>query len=91
MNIKKEMCLLWRHLKIQDKEMLIVPWYDKESQSNKFIVGKISNNQFIVEILDEMPDLSDGKPFHIIQQIGSDKKYRLPTVKDIVHDEKLDY
>lgn len=91
MNIMFQIRQLWRYLKIQDDEILIIPFYNPATQNDQYIVAEKKNARLEILTLNNMPELSSNKAFKIIQHIGSDGKHIIPSVKQMKRDEKKDY
>lgn len=91
MNTRTKIRQLWGYLKIQDDELLIVRSFNATKKSDEYIVAKMVNNELKITTTDTMSEIHSGVAFQMIQQIGSDGKYKIPTVDQIKRDELLDY
>lgn len=91
MNTRTKIRQLWGYLKIQDDELLIVRSFNATKKSDEYIVAEKVDNELKITATDTMPEIHPGIAFQMIQQIGSDGKYKIPTVEQIKRDELLDY
>lgn len=91
MNQKTKIQQLWRYLKVQDDEILIVQSYNHAKNSDEFIVAEMFGDKLIVNVENRMPDLSVDKPFRLIQQLDSSGRHMIPLVEQMKRDEQIDY
>lgn len=91
MDQKTKIQQLWRYLKVQDDETLIVQSYDHAKGSDEFIVAKMTGNELTVSVESRIPDLSADKPFRLIQQLDSSGRHIIPSVRQMKRDEQIDY
>lgn len=82
---------LWRYLKVQDDETLIVKSYNHAKGSDEFIMAKMTANGLNINVENRMPELPADKPFRLIQQLDSSGKHMIPLVEQMKRDEQIDY
>lgn len=91
MDTKTKIHKLWDYLKVQDDELLIVRSFNVTENSNEYIVAEKHGTELEITTTSTMPKIQPGMSFHMIQQLGSDGKHKIPTVEQIKNDELLDY
>lgn len=82
---------LWRYLKIQDDEILIVQSYNPTKCSDEFIITEMVGGVLETHITDSFQSFDTTKPFRLIQQLDSSGKHTIPSVKQLEYDEFADY
>lgn len=82
---------LWDYLKVQDDEVLIVRLYNPDKDSDEFIVTEKSPCGLSLSIYDFLPCSQLNKPFRLVQQLDSDGRHIIPSVKQLRQDEIFDY
>lgn len=82
---------LWRYLKIQDNEILIVQSYNRTKSSNEFIVTEMVDGVLQTHTIDGLQAFDTTKPFRLIQQLDCSGKHTIPSVKQLKYDEFADY
>lgn len=90
MDTKTKIRKLWDYLKVQDDELLIVLSFNATTNSDDYIVAEMNGNEIEITINNQMPDIK-GRPFQLIQQIGSRGKHKIPSVEQLKRDELIDY
>ena len=91
MNTAAKIHQLWRYLKIQDNEILIVRAYNQSKETDEFFVTETTDNGLQTTTTANMPELRVDRPFRLIQQRDSSGKYIIPSVKQLIRDELIDY
>lgn len=91
MNQKIKIQQLWRYLKVQDDETLIVETYNHAKGADEYIVAKMAGNGLSVDVQDCMPELSADRPFRLVRQLDSSGKHTMPSVEQMKRDEQIDY
>lgn len=91
MDIKSKILKLWDYLKVQDNEFLIVRSFNTDTNSDVYIVAKMIGNELEITTTNTMPTINPGISFQLIQQLGADRKYKVPSVDQIQRDELIDY
>lgn len=91
MNIKEQIRDLWSYLKIQDKETLIIQAYNNQTKIDEFIIAKMAFGKINISTSKELPIFMPGDEFQIISHLDSHGKHRIPSVKQLMHEEDMDY
>lgn len=91
MDAKSKIKQLWRYLKIQDDETLIVRSYNHAKKSDEFFIAKMTGNGLSIIPEDSFPEFQPDKPFIFIQQLNSSGKHVIPSVRELIQDRLNDY
>lgn len=91
METKLKIQELWNYLGIQDNEVMIVSVYDQDTGKDMFIIAEAKANDLSLSTTDNLSDAISDRPFQLVQQRGSDGKFIIPSVKQMIEDKNLDY
>lgn len=91
MDNESKICQLWRYLKIQDDEILVIPIYNKSLGVDEYAIAEKNQNKISIRTIQKMPELSLDKPFHLFQHIGAEGFHTVPSVEQLKRDEEMDY
>lgn len=91
MNVALKIKQLWRYLKIQDDEILIVQSYNHASGTDEFFVTEKVGMELKTNVVSNIQLLHLNKPFRLIQQLDSSGKHTIPLVEQLKRDEIADY
>lgn len=91
MNVQTKIQQLWDYLQVRDDELLIIRSFNATKNANEYIIAKLLKHKIKITRSDIMPDLELNQSFQLIQQIGQDGKYKIPSVEQLKQDELLDY
>lgn len=91
MDTKSKIHQLWDYLKVQDNEFLIVRAFNVTLNSDEYIVATKTGNELEITTTKSMPTFTTGTSFQLIQQLGSDGRYKIPSVEQLQRDELIDY
>lgn len=82
---------LWRYLKIEDDEILIIQFYNQSTKAEEYAIAAKSNGEIEIRYEKDIPELSLNKPFHLFQHIGTEGKHIIPSVKELEEEKDMDY
>lgn len=82
---------LWRYLKIQDDEILIVQLYNQIKGSDEFLITEIVDKRLVTRTINSLQMLTTTKPFRLVQQLDYSGKHIIPLVEQLKRDEFVDY
>lgn len=91
MDTKFKIQQLWRYLKIQDDEVLVIQSYNRSNGADEFLVTEKVDMELKTNIVSNLQSLHADKPFRLIQQLDSSGKHAIPLVEQIICDEIADY
>ena len=91
MNTTLKIQRLWEYLDIQDDELLIVRSYSHETKDDEFIIVEKGSDGLKITTEVNMPALTTGRPFQMIQQRDSKGHYVIPSVEQMIQDKLSDY
>ena len=91
MDTRKKIEELWRYLKIQDNEVLIVRVYNRKTLSDEYLMVNNNNHSLEISTHSCLPELGQYNSFRYIQQMDSDGKHIIPSVKQLIRDKQVDY
>lgn len=91
MDSKVKIQQLWRYLKVQDDEILIVKSFNHAKGVDEFIVAQMTKDGLNINVENCMPEELANKPFRLVQQLDSSRKHTIPLVEQMMLDEQIDY
>lgn len=91
MKCNNEIHKLWKYLRIQDNEVLIIRFSKPSDGTDEYIVVKKEGNGLDISTSDTWPEAEIGDMWHKISQKDSNGRYVIPSVDDMIAEEEADY
>lgn len=91
MNMTFKIHQLWKYLRVQDDEILIVRSYNKRARKDEYVIAEATSDGLKISIMSEIPELRSDRPFQMIQQRDSSGHHIIPSVTQLIKDKVSDY
>lgn len=91
MNENSKIQQLWKYLKIQDNEALIIQLYNPNKDVDEFLVVEKICGKLETHTICDLKMIPSDESFKLVQQRDSSGKHVIPSVKRIKRDEFIDY
>lgn len=90
-NVELKIKELWKYLRIQDDEILIVQVYNPKTKTDEYLMAEMQGESLSVRTESDFLHYIRGKPFRLIRQRDSRGHCQIPSAKRLKSDKNRDY